>query len=99
MVKYSTRRSKNAIVQSNPSGGEGYINNYRPQAAMRDISHPYSESTALPTSYVDASITQLLYTVNTNHNLLYSLSFTEAAGNFESNNDANGVPTDGKYLA
>jgi extracellular elastinolytic metalloproteinase len=39
---------------------------------------------------VDASITQLFYTANMYHDLLYLLGFTEKAGNFEINNNGQG---------
>jgi extracellular elastinolytic metalloproteinase len=48
-----------------------------------------------PTSFTDASIVQLFYTANTYHDLLYTLGFTEKAGNFEVNN--NGQGGSGKY--
>jgi extracellular elastinolytic metalloproteinase len=41
-------------------------------------------------AYVNASTTQLFYTANTYHDLLYTLGFTEAAGNFEINNNNKG---------
>lgn len=43
-----------------------------------------------PESYVDASVTQLFYTANKYHDLLYLLGFNEAAGNFEVNNNGKG---------
>jgi extracellular elastinolytic metalloproteinase len=43
-----------------------------------------------PSTYADASVTQLFYTVNTYHDLLYTLGFTEKAGNFETNNNGQG---------
>ncbi|KAJ4319003.1 hypothetical protein N0V94_004140 [Neodidymelliopsis sp. IMI 364377] len=43
-----------------------------------------------PSTYANASVTQLFYTVNTYHDLLYTLGFTEKAGNFEINNNGQG---------
>lgn len=43
-----------------------------------------------PRSYINASIVQLFYTANTYHDLLYTLGFTESAGNFQWNNSAHG---------
>ena len=40
--------------------------------------------------YANASVTQLFYTANRYHDLLYELGFTEAAGNFETNNIGKG---------
>ena len=71
---YTVTRGNNAIAQSNPSGG----------------SFPYTTSSTPPSSYVDASITQLFYTSNTYHDLLHTLGFNEAAGNFEVNNNGAG---------
>lgn len=39
-----------------------------------------------PKTYSNSSVTQLFYTANTYHDLLYELGFNEAAGNFETNN-------------
>lgn len=39
-----------------------------------------------PSSYRDASITQLFYTTNVYHDVLYILGFNEKAGNFQVNN-------------
>lgn len=48
---------------------------------------------------MDASITQLFYTANLYHDLLYDLGFTEAAGNFEVNNNGQGgLGNDGVIL-
>lgn len=49
--------------------------------------YPYTPDSGNPDSYVDASITQLFYTSNTYHDLLHTLGFNEAAGNFEENNN------------
>jgi len=43
-----------------------------------------------PSDYVAASVTQLFYTANKYHDLLYALGFTEKAGNFEVNNNGQG---------
>lgn len=43
-----------------------------------------------PASYRDASVTQLFYTANKFHDLLYLLGFNEAAGNFQTNNHGKG---------
>lgn len=52
--------------------------------------YPYSPNATSPSSYIDASITQLFYTANTYHDLLYTLGFNEKAGNFEANNNGAG---------
>ncbi len=87
---YNATRGNNAIAQSNPSGGSAYLNNHRPESANLDFEYAYTPSNPTPTSYIDASITQLFYTANTYHDLLYLLGFTEAAGNFQTNNNGKG---------
>lgn len=88
---YTVTRGNNAIAQSNPSGGSSYLNNYRPSGgSSNNYVFPYTTSSTPPSSYVDASITQLFYTSNTYHDLLHTLGFNEAAGNFEVNNNGAG---------
>lgn len=89
-INYTTTRGNNAIAQSNPSGGTAYLNNYRPTRTNLNFDFQYSTSMATPSAYADASITQLFYTSNIFHDLLYLLGFTEAAGNFETNNNGQG---------
>lgn len=43
-----------------------------------------------PKDYAAASVTQIFYTANKYHDLLYLLGFTEQAGNFETNNNGQG---------
>ncbi|OAL72149.1 extracellular metalloproteinase 3 [Trichophyton violaceum] len=90
MSKYPTTRGNNAIAQDNPTGGSTYINNYRPQSPNLIFSYPWSPTATPPSSYKDFSITQLFYTTNRYHDLLYSFGFNEAAGNFQVNNGNKG---------
>ncbi|TLS30654.1 hypothetical protein PpBr36_02753 [Pyricularia pennisetigena] len=87
---YTTTRGNNAIAQSNPSGGTAYLNNYRPTNPDSIFSYPWTPASSPPSSYVDYSATQLFYTANVFHDLLYKLGFTEAAGNFQVNNNGKG---------
>ncbi|KAF7553705.1 hypothetical protein G7Z17_g3441 [Cylindrodendrum hubeiense] len=89
-TNYTTTRGNNGIAQVNPSGGTAYLTNYRPTSSARAFEYDYSTSTTTPTTYRDASITQLFYTANKYHDLLYLLGFTEVAGNFEINNNGQG---------
>ena len=92
---YTVTRGNNGIAQSNPSGGTAYLNNYRPTSSSQTFVYPYSVTSTPPSSYIDASITQLFYTANTYHDLLHTLGFNERAGNFEvNNNGAGGVGND-----
>lgn len=87
---FTTTRGNNGIAQDNPSGGTDYISNHRPDSPDLAFEYDYDPSMSDPTKYVDASITQLFYTANKYHDLLYLLGFNEAAGNFEINNGDNG---------
>ncbi|KAE9579545.1 Extracellular metalloproteinase [Colletotrichum fructicola] len=87
---YTTTRGNNGIAQSNPSGGSTYLNNYRPTSSSLNFDYEYTTSMSTPSAYIDASITQLFYTANHYHDLLYELGFNEAAGNFEINNNGQG---------
>ncbi|KAE8376169.1 extracellular metallo proteinase NpI [Aspergillus bertholletiae] len=89
-TKYTTTRGNNGAAQSNPSGGSSWENNHRPNAPELKFEYPYSLNATPPSSYIDASITQLFYTANTYHDLLYTLGFDEKAGNFQANNNGKG---------
>ncbi|EFE45143.1 hypothetical protein TRV_00081 [Trichophyton verrucosum HKI 0517] len=83
---YPTTRGNNAIAQENPTGHPEYENNYRPKSPLFIFKYPYSPAMTPPSSYRDASITQLFYTTNVYHDVLYILGFNEKAGNFQINN-------------
>ena len=89
-TNYTTTRGNNAIAQTNPSGGSSYLNNYRPTSTELRFEYDYSVSMPTPSAYADASVTQLFYTANMYHDLLYELGFDEKAGNFEINNNGKG---------
>ncbi|KAH6692417.1 fungalysin metallopeptidase [Plectosphaerella plurivora] len=89
-ANYTTTRGNNAIAQTNPSGGTAYLTNYRPTRPNLDFDFAFSLTQTTPSAYADASITQLFYTSNVYHDVLYLLGFTEAAGNFETNNNGQG---------
>lgn len=97
-VEYAATRGNNVAAQVNPGGSAdatAWQTNYRPTAADYNFSYPYDVSTTDPASYRDAATTQLFYTVNVYHDVLYALGFTEAAGNFESNNNVRNSALDG----
>lgn len=89
-TNYTTTRGNNAIAQINHDGGDDYLNNYRPDSPELAFQYPYSLTEADYKKYVDASISQLFFTANKFHDLLYLLGFTEAAGNFQANNNGKG---------
>lgn len=88
--KYTTTRGNNGIAQANYEGDSAYLNDYRPTSATSIFSYPFTLAQTQPRSYADASITQLFYTANMYHDLLYKLGFNERAGNFETNNNGQG---------
>ncbi|KAH9884367.1 Fungalysin metallopeptidase-domain-containing protein [Xylariomycetidae sp. FL2044] len=89
-TEYDTTRGNNAIAQTNPDGGSDYLNNYRPESSSLEFEYDWTARLTPPSTYADASVTQLFYTANTYHDLLYDLGFTEVAGNFETNNNGQG---------
>ncbi|KAI0026229.1 Fungalysin metallopeptidase-domain-containing protein [Xylariomycetidae sp. FL0641] len=88
--EYDTTWGNNGIAQTNPDGGNDYLSNYRPESSSLTFEYDWSPRLSPPSSYADASVTQLFYTANTYHDLLWDLGFDEAAGNFETNNDGAG---------
>ncbi|KAH7309722.1 extracellular elastinolytic metalloproteinase precursor [Stachybotrys elegans] len=68
---------------------------YRPQSPELRFEYPYDSSADNASDYRDASITQLFYTANMYHDVLYEMGFTEEAGNFQVNNgDRGGLGND-----
>jgi len=63
----------------------------RPQGSpFRVFDFTMDLATQDPTNYSQAAVVQLFYLCNWYHDKLYELGFTEAAGNFQSNNFARG---------
>ena len=63
----------------------------RPQGSpLRVFDFAMDLSTQDPTNYASAAVVQLFYLCNWYHDKMYELGFTEAAGNFQSNNLARG---------
>ncbi|KAJ2055772.1 hypothetical protein GGI17_006524 [Coemansia sp. S146] len=82
----NTTSGNNVWAQSNPSGGTTWKLNHRPTTAKTKVFDFPIDFTKAPSTYVDAAITQLFYTVNTMHDLSFVYGFTEAAGNFQDEN-------------
>jgi extracellular elastinolytic metalloproteinase len=95
---YTTTRGNNGIAQTNPSGGSSYLNNYRPDSKSLAFEYDYSTTMTNPTSYRDASVTQLFYTANKYHDLLHALGFNQQAGNFQANNNGAGGKGDDQVI-
>ncbi|KAI8318805.1 hypothetical protein GQ54DRAFT_306765 [Martensiomyces pterosporus] len=95
-VSNGTTVGNNVWAQNNPTGGTGWQNNYRPKAAAGNVFNFPVDFTKQPSTYVDAAITQLFYTVNTLHDLSFIYGFDEAAGNFQDvNYSGKGLGGDG----
>ncbi|KAL5351664.1 hypothetical protein ACLOAV_003524 [Pseudogymnoascus australis] len=96
---FTVTKGNNGMAQANFEGDDDFENDYRPDAPGAKFEYPYSPADTDPKKYVDASVTQLFYTANMYHDLLHTLGFNEAAGNFETNNgDAGGKGNDAVIL-
>ncbi len=62
----------------------------RPQGSPNRVFDFPLDLTLQPSTYRDAAVTQLFYWCNWMHDKLYALGFTEAAGNFQTNNFGRG---------
>lgn len=70
-----------------PDGGPGLLFDF-----------PFAPPQA-PESYIDASVTNLFYTCNMLHDILYRYGFDEASGNFQENNFGHGGWADDPVIA
>ncbi|TVY53916.1 Extracellular metalloproteinase mep [Lachnellula cervina] len=96
---YSVTRGNNGIAQANYEGDDAYLNDYRPTASNSSFDFDFSLDWTNFKTYSNSSVTQIFYTANMYHDLLYDLGFTEAAGNFETDNDGlGGVGSDAVIL-
>lgn len=87
---YQETRGNNAIAQPNTDGDASYLDEPRPQGGSNnEYLAEFSESLE-PAEYIDASTIQLFYTSNYFRDMLYVLGFTEAAGNFQTDNFGRG---------
>ncbi|KAI0160755.1 extracellular elastinolytic metallo proteinase [Xylariaceae sp. FL1272] len=89
-TEYDVTRGNNAIAQTNIDGGDDYLDNYRPEEANDEFVYDWRVKWDPASTYQNASVTQLFYTSNTYHDVLYDLGFTEAAGNSEAKNNGQG---------
>lgn len=90
-ANYTVTRGNNGISQENWDAGTDYLNNVRANGGTTlDFDFPFSLTDSSPHNYIAAATAQLFYTANAYHDLLESLGFTEAAGNFEDVNTSPG---------
>jgi len=90
---YKTLRGNNGVAQSNWEGVKDesmFLGLPRPTSEALVFQYPYNPEEEDWKSYVNASLTQVFYTVNKYHDLLYLLGFNEKAGNFQLNNNGKG---------
>ncbi|TQV90773.1 extracellular elastinolytic metalloproteinase precursor [Cordyceps javanica] len=86
-TNYSTTWGNNAHAQADFTGTGS--NQVKPESGAKNFVYPYSDKLE-PEQMVNASVTQLFYTINKYHDLLWYLGFNEKAGNFQTNNDGRG---------
>ncbi|KAJ3498033.1 hypothetical protein NLG97_g1434 [Lecanicillium saksenae] len=84
---YTTTWGNNAHAQADFTGTGS--NTVKPESATRNFVYNYSDKLE-PEKMVNASVTQLFYTINKYHDLLWHLGFNEKAGNFQTNNNGHG---------
>lgn len=86
-TNYTTTWGNNAHAQADFTGTGS--NTVKPESDTRNFAYPYSDKLE-PEQMVNASVTQLFYTINKYHDLLWHLGFNEKAGNFQTNNNGHG---------
>lgn len=87
ITHFNTTAGNNVIAHENWEGQNNYLLNYRPVNENLTFVYEYEEPLGLaPKEYVDMVITQLFYTSNVYHDLLYRLGFDELSGNFQAHN-------------
>ena len=101
-TEYNTTWGNNVAAQENWNAtlyetSWPYKNNYRPSSKKQHFVYPYNPATKQWHQYINASITQLFYTVNMYHDVLYRLGFNESTGNYQINNGHRGGQ-DGDFI-
>ncbi|EHK99817.1 putative Extracellular metalloproteinase mep [Glarea lozoyensis 74030] len=88
---YTVTHGNNGIAQANYAGDTAYLSDYRPSGgSTNDYLFGLNLANTNPQTYSNASVTQLFYTANLYHDLLYQLGFTSAAGNFQTSVNGGG---------
>ena len=84
---FYTTIGNNVMAHEDWEGKNNYLLNYRPVNDSLTFVYDYGELEGLgPKEYVDMVITQLFYTSNVYHDLMYRLGFDEISGNFQAHN-------------
>ena len=87
-LKYTTTRGNNVWAKADPTGDNeaGTPDPVADGTATLTFDFPYGLQSSLPTSYTQASLTNLFYMNNIMHDVWYQYGFTEASGNFQREN-------------
>ncbi|KAI0973039.1 fungalysin metallopeptidase [Xylaria arbuscula] len=85
---YTTTQGNNGMAVQDYYGET--TNLYQPSSSNLDFEFDLHLNESDPNAYRDASLTQLFYTANYYHDVLYDLGFNEEAGNFQANNNGKG---------
>ncbi|RXK40919.1 extracellular elastinolytic metalloproteinase [Tremella mesenterica] len=87
MTTFYTTVGNNVIAHEDWEGQNNFLLNYRPVNESLSFVYDYGEPDGLaPKEYIDMVVTQLFYTSNMYHDLLYRLGFDEISGNFQAYN-------------
>lgn len=90
-MSYHLRQNAMLIIIRDWEGQNNWLHNYRPKNESLSFVYPYLEPDGLrPKEYIDMVVTQLFYTCNMYHDLLYRLGFDELSGNFQMYNFGKG---------
>lgn len=83
---FNTTIGNNVYAQANPSGGAAWLNNPRPSGAPANDYNFAINFANQPTTYLNASTTNLFAWNNYIHDIFYQYGFNEVSGNFQENN-------------
>jgi len=89
---FTTTRGNNVMAQENLDGSEenDLDTNFRPDGG-KELKFEYAVNLKKePSTYLNASITNLFYWNNIMHDLFYQYGFDEQSGNFQKNNNGRG---------
>ncbi|KAI8928736.1 Fungalysin metallopeptidase-domain-containing protein [Entophlyctis helioformis] len=86
LKEFNTTKGNNVFAQENLDGGFDWKNNYRPSGGKDLIFDFKANFSQQPSTYLDATITNLFYYNNIIHDLFHVYGFNEVAGNFQMDN-------------
>jgi uncharacterized repeat protein (TIGR01451 family) len=90
-AEYTTTRGNNTFTYADLAAPDGFdAGDTTYDAGSGLVFNPPIDLTQEPRAYTDATLTQLFYTTNTLHDILYHYGFDEASGNFQQNNYGHG---------